>query len=447
MKRIILIITIILLPVATVFAQYVKHEFRIEAGGGISSLQTASDFGDSKIRFGGLAGINYNYFFSPNWGVGIGVEAALYNGRFSADKFSANIPAMDMDDETFDFRYTLNDYEDKQQMVALQIPLMVQYQTNGNKTKFYAAAGGKFALPISEKSKSSAEKLVTSGYYEENDLLLTSPYFAGFGTYTDIKKTDKERKLKNAWLVSAETGIKWRLSDKTSLYTGIYADYSLNNILPADRKNELIAYNTYSPADYQTQPAFNSSVAEKTVADKLNPLAVGLKLQLAFNCGSKKTVVVEEEPEIIGEIVVIEEPEIIEEIVVIEEPEIVEIVEPEPEKEIIIIELIVDHYSVNGFKLTPEQHKRIDEEIVIPLKRYPEFNVIVEGHTCDIGTHEANIKVGQRRANAVEAYIVSQGIEAKRIKTVSKAETEPRVPNTSEENRKKNRRVIVMMEK
>ena len=179
--------------------------------------------------------------------------------------------------------------------------------------------------------------------------------------------------------------------------------------------------------------------------DKLNPLAVGLKLQLAFNCGNKKNVVVEEDPEIIEEIVVIEE-EIVEIEEPAEEPEIVEISEPEPQEEI-LPELIIDNYIVNTAKLTPEQCKRIDEEIIPILLQRNELKVIAEGHTCDLGNEAINIRLGQQRADAVKAYIVSKGIDESRITTASYADTKPRVPNTSEANRKINRRVRIQVVK
>jgi outer membrane protein OmpA-like peptidoglycan-associated protein len=60
-----------------------------------------------------------------------------------------------------------------------------------------------------------------------------------------------------------------------------------------------------------------------------------------------------------------------------------------------------------------------------------------------VGTHEANLQVGLRRAEAAKEYLVKQGVPAERITIVSKAETDPIAPNDTEANRQKNRRVVV----
>ena len=53
------------------------------------------------------------------------------------------------------------------------------------------------------------------------------------------------------------------------------------------------------------------------------------------------------------------------------------------------------------------------------LKRYPSWMITVEGHCDERGTAEYNLALGERRAVAVRAYLVSLGIAADRIRTVS----------------------------
>jgi len=66
----------------------------------------------------------------------------------------------------------------------------------------------------------------------------------------------------------------------------------------------------------------------------------------------------------------------------------------------------------------------------------------IEGHTCDLGTDEYNLKLGQRRANAV-GKAIREGLGDSKIiiDPVSRGESDPLVPNSSESNRAKNRRV------
>jgi OOP family OmpA-OmpF porin len=67
--------------------------------------------------------------------------------------------------------------------------------------------------------------------------------------------------------------------------------------------------------------------------------------------------------------------------------------------------------------------------------------VTIAGHTDDKGTEAYNLELGQRRAEAVKELLVKFGAPAERLKTVSFGKTRPIVPNDTEENRAKNRRV------
>ena len=53
------------------------------------------------------------------------------------------------------------------------------------------------------------------------------------------------------------------------------------------------------------------------------------------------------------------------------------------------------------------------------MKRYPSWTVTVEGHCDERGTAEYNLALGERRAIAARAYLVSLGIPAGRVRTVS----------------------------
>lgn len=68
--------------------------------------------------------------------------------------------------------------------------------------------------------------------------------------------------------------------------------------------------------------------------------------------------------------------------------------------------------------------------------------IFVEGHTDDLGGEAYNQKLSQFRAEAVRNYLVSKGISPSRIQAIGKGQLEPVIPNTSDENRAMNRRVV-----
>jgi peptidoglycan-associated lipoprotein len=74
------------------------------------------------------------------------------------------------------------------------------------------------------------------------------------------------------------------------------------------------------------------------------------------------------------------------------------------------------------------------------LKNYPQVKVTVEGHCDERGSTEYNLGLGDRRANAVKQYLVSLGIAADRISTVSFGKEKPFCMEHNEDCWQQNRR-------
>ena len=73
----------------------------------------------------------------------------------------------------------------------------------------------------------------------------------------------------------------------------------------------------------------------------------------------------------------------------------------------------------------------------------PGVNVLVVGHTDNVGDAEDNLVLSLNRAEQVKAYLVDRGVEAGRIQVDGKGDLEPMAPNDSEAGRAANRRVVV----
>ncbi|MCF6401589.1 OmpA family protein [Chitinophaga filiformis] len=90
--------------------------------------------------------------------------------------------------------------------------------------------------------------------------------------------------------------------------------------------------------------------------------------------------------------------------------------------------------------LTAQAQTNIKELATI-LNKYPDTYVRVEGHTDTTGTYDYNMKLSERRAIAVSNFLKAQGVAANRVQPYWYGATQPKVPNTSDENKAKNRRV------
>jgi peptidoglycan-associated lipoprotein len=100
------------------------------------------------------------------------------------------------------------------------------------------------------------------------------------------------------------------------------------------------------------------------------------------------------------------------------------------------------HFDFDRYSLRPEATRILDEAIKA-MQADNTLRLTLEGHTCNIGTTEYNLALGERRANAVRDYLVSRGIGADRLNTVSYGEERPKHDNSREETRRLNRRAAM----
>src|SRR6185312_6539227 len=93
--------------------------------------------------------------------------------------------------------------------------------------------------------------------------------------------------------------------------------------------------------------------------------------------------------------------------------------------------------------LRPDAVAALDE-LIAKLKSGARVSrVSVVGHTCNIGTDAYNQKLSERRAATVKAYLVARGVAADEIEASGEGMRNPKYPNDTRENRRKNRRVDV----
>ena len=84
------------------------------------------------------------------------------------------------------------------------------------------------------------------------------------------------------------------------------------------------------------------------------------------------------------------------------------------------------------------------EPVVAELNRRTNMTLMIEGHTCNVGTAEYNLALGERRANAVREFLISRGIASTRLSTVTYGEEQPKFSNDEESTRMLNRRAVLI---
>ena len=101
-------------------------------------------------------------------------------------------------------------------------------------------------------------------------------------------------------------------------------------------------------------------------------------------------------------------------------------------------------FDFDSSRLRPEVLPRLDP-VLAALTAEPGLTLEIEGHTCNVGTSEYNLALGERRASAVRSYLVQRGIAPVRLSTVSYGEERPAHDNRQESTRRLNRRAVLVV--
>ena len=101
-------------------------------------------------------------------------------------------------------------------------------------------------------------------------------------------------------------------------------------------------------------------------------------------------------------------------------------------------------FAYDKSELDPEALNALQQQAAF-LTRFPNVIVVIEGHSDERGTREYNLALGARRADAVRAYLVTHGINAARIDTVSYGKERPACAGFEELCWKLNRRAVSMV--
>lgn len=97
------------------------------------------------------------------------------------------------------------------------------------------------------------------------------------------------------------------------------------------------------------------------------------------------------------------------------------------------------HFDYDSSTLTQETRKQLSDNAEW-IKKNTKTTVQIEGHCDSRGSVEYNLALGERRAKAVKNYLVSLGVDAKRMTIISYGEEKPIATGDSEEAYAKNRR-------
>ncbi|MFN5549589.1 MAG: OmpA family protein [Bacteroidota bacterium] len=118
------------------------------------------------------------------------------------------------------------------------------------------------------------------------------------------------------------------------------------------------------------------------------------------------------------------------------------ILAPAKTKEVFVLDDVL--FEINSYRLN-EQHTSGLDSLVDILASNPAIQIQINGHTDNSGSERHNLKLSRDRAEAVAIYLIDHAIDESRIAFTGYGSTRPLASNETEEGRRKNRRVEIIM--
>ncbi len=270
-KQIIISLSILLCGV--IQSQEKGSFLHFNVGSGLNTLSYKLLDGTQKGQAGYTLNAAYSYFFTPHWGIQSGIGMQSFRSLSIQNDLSSD-PDIDTDGQTYEFRTYTKNWQEKQQVLFVDIPLELQYKHSFSK-KFgiIASAGAKLSYPIHASYKTSGGTLTTSGYYSQWDIELNDMPQHGFSTYTDFNGNSS---LKPTYMGIAELGGTYKLSEKMDLYLGGYYNLGLNNVLKPGTAQL-----------YQPDGVYNGVFATPQAKD-VRPYSIGIKVGIYLKMCKKE---------------------------------------------------------------------------------------------------------------------------------------------------------------
>lgn len=494
MKKSLIIFSLIFALFATSFAQEVKdepngaqttestadnndgqsdqichHRINLHLGGAWSNnIYRRMPYFRENYSFSAIFDFQYAYFFNQHWGLGIGVSLSdiFAKGTLNyPDNVIENYtPDQDFNGgkTTYDLWVKANDLKEKQNVMALEIPLQAQFEWKFNeKVGIYAALGVKAYIPLYARNKgvkgSSQGSYTMTGYEEYTDCWynldgdLTNHFPTGSysisgsdnigmaSSYNPTGKDAKKYRMRASVDLIADFGALFTMTPKADFYLGAYCGVGFLDILP---KNKTAFVGINKENNLQMNSTLGSDVLTfmNVKRDKWRTVTVGLKIGVHIKpCANLNR----ESMRDLKRRYMNEMMKKNQEPIVIKNQEYVYIVP-------VCDDLIEDEDegTTRGGKkkLTPKDKEALreladvlsktkilfdlDKDIpkisdyndninrtVEIMKENPSFTLQVEGYTCDLGSEEHNRDLAQRRADRVVQMFIEKGVPANQIST------------------------------
>lgn len=418
-KRIFSIIAAAALTIS-VSAQQSVHDnyFGVSFGGGLNSMLYKPVNGQQQLGFGFDAGLFYGRFFNQTVGLSLGLNYTWANAyaTYNWNEVTNGLTHASNPNVPYNLTTGFNNWKERQNVGVLSIPveLLLRKQLN-DRAAFIAGLGVSVDFPIHGTYSPKAGDYSTTGVFPSlGNYTISNMPEHGFNTYTDIPNPKMGNLAKVGASALCDLGFRMALNDNWGLYLGVYAAYGFTNLLKEAKTDPMVLINDQNTITYRGTFECNETA-------KANLLRAGIKLVIDFGWPAVNKKQAEAER-------IAREAFVADSIAAVAAAEQARLAAEQAARE----------------KEKAEAEKAVVDELCEKMKADKSIKIVITGHTDNYGDARQNLEFyGVRRAEALKAYMVKQGVDASQIKCDSKGQTEPVAPNNTRENRAKNRRAVI----
>lgn len=272
--KILLFINLLLLGTGALQAQEKSQAIYFDLGSGFHNLKYDLQNGKHESNMGYTYNFGYKYFFTKNWGLGAGLGLESFHSK-SILNYQTSNSSVDTDGELFEFRTVFKDWQEKQSILLLDIPVSLLFQKQmNNKLKFQISFGPKVSFAIQSSYKTVGGTIETTGYYYQYNVVLYNMPQHNFTTLSDSQTNDT--RLNPVLSASSNLGGLYKLNKNMDIFAGVYFDYGLTNMV--DAQNKFL---------YQEDGVYNG-VFSSDLTNKVKQFTLGLKVGINWNLSVKQ---------------------------------------------------------------------------------------------------------------------------------------------------------------
>ena len=380
-------------------------------GGAYSSMGYRLQDGKNLGHIGGELSARYAYFFTPEWGLGVGVDLSTYGSRGKLNTMLQWDGQIDTDGEYYNHRAVTHDWKEDQRTYMLSIPLTAQYQHRFNdKVGVFAALGGFVGFPLISNYHLVSGSLEHRGYYPQWNLelydLSNHDFYTEYIGESFSKESHKLSLKQIAAGVKLDLGVIIPLNNKLDLFAGVYGSVTCNDLQSEQHKLgwQQTGFTDYRQHDFM--PTYEG-IANSTHTNAIRPWSVGIKVGIHFRPTKKAP-----KPILDSECFVVLDTtyrtSLHADTIIVTSIDTIYSLKKTLEKSVI-------WFNVNDYKNPCLEPADILEQVAEILKANPTQRVYINGHASEEGNKRANQILSDRRAETIANLLKALGVPAEQL--------------------------------